>query len=180
MVAGESRREALVERLAEYLLANGMAAASLRPLAKAAGTSDRMLLYYFESRADVIATTLSHIAERMRAALDEAVPAEMILPYPVLLATVWRAVASPSLRAFMRLWLQLAAAAATGQEPEKTVAGSMLDGFVAWVGGRLSPAARRRDEDAAHLVATIEGALMLDAVGRRDLADLAVARGAQA
>jgi len=39
------RRQAALERMADHLLREGMTGASLRPLAAAAGTSDRMLLY---------------------------------------------------------------------------------------------------------------------------------------
>jgi AcrR family transcriptional regulator len=42
-----TRRAEIIQRLTDYVLAEGLSAASLRPLAKAAGTSDRLLLYYF-------------------------------------------------------------------------------------------------------------------------------------
>ena len=61
----DARRAAIVERLADHVLVHGLVAASLRPLAKAAGTSDRMLLYYFSDKTEIIAATLQRIAERM-------------------------------------------------------------------------------------------------------------------
>ena len=39
----EDRRALLLGKLADHVLAHGLSASSLRPLAKAAGTSDRML-----------------------------------------------------------------------------------------------------------------------------------------
>ena len=47
-------RETLLPLLAAYVLENGLADVSLRPLAKAAGTSDRMLLYHFGSKEELV------------------------------------------------------------------------------------------------------------------------------
>ncbi|MFZ9395925.1 MAG: TetR family transcriptional regulator, partial [Erythrobacter sp.] len=48
-------REILLPRLAAHVLAHGLAGASLRPLARAAGTSARMLIYHFGSKERLIA-----------------------------------------------------------------------------------------------------------------------------
>ena len=56
---------ALIEKLADHMLAHGLIGSSLRPLAKAAGTSDRMLLYYFRDKEELLAATSQLIAARM-------------------------------------------------------------------------------------------------------------------
>jgi len=43
-MAATDRHDALIDWLADHVLAHGLSASSLRPLAKAAGTSGRMLL----------------------------------------------------------------------------------------------------------------------------------------
>ena len=48
------RREAAIERMADHVLSEGLAAGTLRPLAAAAGTSDRMLLYYFADKDELL------------------------------------------------------------------------------------------------------------------------------
>ena len=45
MTRTDKDRTRLLDRLAAHVIAHGLSAASLRPLAKAAGTSDRMLMY---------------------------------------------------------------------------------------------------------------------------------------
>src|SRR5580693_6683546 len=70
----DERREAAIERMADHLLLEGLGAATLRPLAAAAGTSDRMLLYYFSDKDELLSATLQRLAARMTAQLDEAVP----------------------------------------------------------------------------------------------------------
>jgi AcrR family transcriptional regulator len=171
----ETRREAAIERMADHLLEQGMAGASLRPLAKAAGTSDRMLVYYFETREALLAVTLERVATRLRATLDAALPVGERLPSAALLAALWTVVGSPALQPFMRLWIELAAAAVARREPELSVAGAILDGFAAWISARLEgepgPA---HDRAAASLFATLEGALLFNAVGRREFAEEAI------
>ena len=61
----DTRRAEIIQRLTDYVLAEGLSAASLRPLAKAAGTSDRMLLYYFNDKAQIITAVLEQISARL-------------------------------------------------------------------------------------------------------------------
>lgn len=62
MRKADTRRQQILERLADHVLAHGMQAASLRPLAAAAGTSDRMLLHYFADKEELITATLALVA----------------------------------------------------------------------------------------------------------------------
>ena len=63
MTKPDTRRAAILERIADHILANGLSASSLRPLAKAAGTSDRMLLYYFADKAEIITAALGVVMQ---------------------------------------------------------------------------------------------------------------------
>ena len=53
-----TRREELAEAATDYALEHGLIGLSLRPLAEALGTSDRMLLYHFRDKDDLVATIL--------------------------------------------------------------------------------------------------------------------------
>ena len=46
------------------MLEHGLIGLSLRPLAAAIGTSDRMLLYHFDGKDDLIATVISTSTDR--------------------------------------------------------------------------------------------------------------------
>ena len=72
--AADTRRDAIVDRVADYLLAHGLDAATLRPLARAADTSDRMLLYYFPDKQALLAAAADRLSQRLIALLA-AVPA---------------------------------------------------------------------------------------------------------
>ena len=175
MTIRDDRREAAIERMADHVLSQGLGAATLRPLAAAAGTSDRMLLYYFADKDELLTATLARIATRMIAQLDVAIPVEPRRPFGVLLQQVWAAMAAESLRPFMPLWLDLAAGAARGLQPHRDIAGQIADGFLAWVTLRLQPEGDGEPPSSAPLfLASIEGMYLLEAIGRGALAESAV------
>lgn len=160
--------------MADHLLAYGLEGASLRPLAAAAGTSDRMLLYYFADKDELLRETLAHVAARMSGLLEQAGAGDP-KPYAALLAEVAGAIRTPAAQPYMHLWLDLAAAAARGREPHRSVAGGIADGFLAWLAQRLLVADEAdREWQAALLLATVDGLALLDAVDRGAAADHAV------
>ncbi len=169
----EARRDAAIDRMADHLLAVGLAGTSLRALAAAAGTSDRMLLYYFADKDALLAATLERIAARLTAMLDAALPPGTRLGFAALLGALWSAVGAPALRPYMQLWLELASGAARGREPDRTLATGIMAGFVRWTEDHLDASDPARP--AALLLAIVEGGLFLDAVGHRAVAEAAVA-----
>jgi len=182
MSTRDERRRAVLERTADHLLREGLAGASLRPLAAAAGTSDRMLLYYFADKDDLLAATLGEVAARLAGLLDGASTGAGAAPRPfdVLMAEVWAAVRTPAFQPFLRLWLEVAASAGRGQEPHRTIGGQIADAFLTWAGERLLVEREAdRAAQAALLLATIDGLALLEAVGRGDAADAAVAMRAE-
>ena len=69
-----TRREELAEAATDYALEHGLIGLSLRPLAAALGTSDRMLLYHFRDKDDLVATILRTSTDRSVASI-RALPA---------------------------------------------------------------------------------------------------------
>ena len=170
----ENRRDALVDRMADYLLAEGLAGATLRPLAAAAGTSDRMLLYYFSDKDELLTAILERIAARILAALNDIIAPRR--PFMALLNDVWTVLGSPQYRPYMEIWYDLAASAARGLEPHRKVSGVIADGYLAWIESRLGhDAGRLPRQTAPLLLATLQGLYLLDAIGRPAIATDATA-----
>lgn len=160
----EAKRQIIIEKIAEYLLQNGLQKASLRPLAASAGTSDRMLLHYFSDKEELLVATLTLIAKRLVDILEsvrsEQMPFQALLP---LLAGMMR---DPQIRPYLRLWLELAAFAAGGEVFYRTIARQIYDDFLNWVA--LALKVEREEERmpmASLALATVEGFVLLDAIG---------------
>ncbi len=170
----DERRAILLDRLADHVLKHGLSASSLRPLAKAAGTSDRMLLYYFPDKGAVIAAVLEVVAARMVALLDTR-RASGPLPYAALKAQLLAIVFADDLWPYMRLWLEMASLAAHGDPVFRTVGEQLGRGFLAWGAAQLACADEAaRAVEAAQLLVAVEGTLLLKSVGLGDVAELAV------
>jgi len=101
------RRAKLLDEVADYILRNGLADLSLRPLAAAIKTSPRMLLYFFGSKERLIADALAHIRTReqldFKRAVSKSRPADRI----ELLLRDWRLSASPRREKYSRLFFEV-------------------------------------------------------------------------
>ncbi len=160
----DRRRSDLADRLADHLLHQGLAASSLRPLAKSAGLSDRMLIYYFGSRNAAIEAGLARVAERMTAILDQQTSTAK-RPPEALLAQIRSVVLDPQLQPFMALWLELVARAARRQAPYDAISAFIAAGFLDWTKAQLDSSEHERDRTALRVLAETEGLVLLQAAG---------------
>ncbi len=73
-----ARKDELIESLIAYLLENGLADLSLRPLAAGTGTSARLLIYHFGSKEGLLAEVLEamqlHVRQSCARLLDKPAP----------------------------------------------------------------------------------------------------------
>ena len=107
------------------------------------------------------------------AMLNQARPEPM--PFRALLSRLAGMLGDPQIRPYLRLWLELAAVSAGGDESSRVTARRICDSFLAWISGALDV---EREEERAPLAAlafaTTEGLVLLDAVGAGIMAPLAV------
>lgn len=61
---GEARRQVLLESVTDDLSANGLVDFSLRRAARAAGTTHKVLLYYFDSADDLLTQAILRLRDR--------------------------------------------------------------------------------------------------------------------
>jgi AcrR family transcriptional regulator len=163
------RRAVLLERLANYILAEGLSAASLRPLAKAAQTSDRMLLYYFKDKAEVMAATFEVVFARLVILLEQKT-SKIRLPLDQLRVAMSGIIFADNLWPYMRLWLEIAGQSARGDPLYRDIGERIARGFLDWGAAQLdSPTAPAHEIDAARLLISIEGMVVLKSVGLDDV-----------
>ena len=103
----EDRRAKLLDEVADYILNNGLADLSLRPLATAIDTSPRMLLYFFGSKERLIAEALAHIRVREQIDFKRAVSKPRAPDRLESLLRDWRSSASPRREKYSRLFFEV-------------------------------------------------------------------------
>ena len=118
MAKDPRRRAEWTEAATDYVLQHGLIGLSLRPLAAELGTSDRMLLYHFDSKDDLIAAVLRTSNDRSSAALN-ALPASPDLRQAV--HDLWAAMRTDTVDRCTRLYVEAAALGLFGHEPYVTV-----------------------------------------------------------
>ncbi len=154
----EIQKQHCLERLTAHVLETGLAQTSLRQLAKAAGVSDRMLLYYFDNKSDVMAQTLLSAAGAMAVELNQVVPADPKLQMGTLLERGITLTQSEAMEPYMSLSLQIAAKAHQGLEPYLSSAKLIISGFIAWIEARLeTDDPKQRRKQAIFILAVIDG-----------------------
>ena len=159
-----TRRHDVLARAADYVLERGLAGLSLRPLAKALGTSTRMLLYDFGSKEQLIHEILAEIRRREESLLEAEVRT---------LDDVWRWIAAPEREPFLRVFFEIYVGALGREEAEPLVRD--------WLEFLRTSWRPQVDEATATLMVAVVRGLLLDrlATGDRERTDRALARFAE-
>lgn len=163
-------KDNLLPLLAAHVLAHGLGQASLRPLAKAAGTSDRMLIYHFGSKEALIADLLGYLARAYADALDAALAGVRPTSRDQALARILAHARSDMMQPFMALWWEIVAGSARGIPGFAPAAQAMMAELLGWLEGQMPVGDPDPRGGARYLLTLIEGALMLGAVGHDDTA----------
>ncbi|MGK0701359.1 TetR/AcrR family transcriptional regulator [Priestia flexa] len=110
MKKGEKRKNQIVQDISIYILENGVQTATLRNLAEAASTSDRMLMHYFRDKEELLTVALNSITDEFITILDSARTEQKnfvdLLPY------LREMMKHPGIKPYIKLCLELAAIAA--------------------------------------------------------------------
>jgi AcrR family transcriptional regulator len=101
------RQAKLLDEVADYILSNGLAGLSLRPLAATIDTSPRMLLYFFGSKERLIAQTLARIRTRQQLDFRRAVSRSSSADREGLLLREWKSWSSPRRENYLRLFFEV-------------------------------------------------------------------------
>ncbi|MFC4292934.1 TetR family transcriptional regulator [Sphingorhabdus arenilitoris] len=169
----EMQREASLEKMADHVLTAGLNAASLRPLAKAAGTSDRMLVYYFGDKAGLMTAILQRIAARTTAMML-AGGANAPLPLDACITRTISILGQAAFTPYLQLFLQIASLSAQGDPFYRQVGEQMGRVYFEWAKAQLvSENESARAREAAILMQRVEGMVFLRAIGLDDVNDLA-------
>jgi AcrR family transcriptional regulator len=155
------KKEQIIQRVTQHLIEQGLSDVGLRTLAEVAGASDRMLIYYFETKDALLAEAMHSIAAHLALQLD-AVLGQHQRNAKTLFAELLQLSNSPQFMLVIRLWFEVVGLAARGQEPYATNAAAIANNWLYWIQSRLEDSQR---DEAMSLFAELEGRLMLNMIG---------------
>src|ERR1700754_4763953 len=99
-------RQRLLDACTDHALEHGLPD-RLGPLAAAAGTSNRMLIYHFGTRDGLLREVLEQARRRQVEAFNDAIRLRPGEPYPTTLARAWSAISGPQGEPYLRLFGRL-------------------------------------------------------------------------
>ena len=102
----ERHRAELLDRIVDYVLAQGFAGLSLRPLAKAVRSSPRVLLYYFGSKEELIRQIVARSRERQRLQFERLKQLEVTTAIDACRA-IWSVMSAPKAEAAFRFFFEI-------------------------------------------------------------------------
>lgn len=154
----DDKKEAALEAILTHFLENGLENSGIRTLAKSAGISDRMLIYYFASKDGLIRDVLDAMSLQTSEGLNLLI-GEGQHGAEEILTTLEAAMAIPEFDNAMRLFLEVSARAARGIEPYRTAGQATIEFWSKWVTARLKVVSHGPSPE--ELLVEIEGRILL-------------------
>lgn len=162
----EQRPEELRAAIVRYLTAHGLADLSLRPLAKAVGSSPRVLLYYFGSKEKMIVDVFAEVRRQQVASFGEISGAA----FGEACLRTWKRMSAPDTELLFRLFFEAYGIALRRPRLYKDFLLATIEDWVNLVAEELCQQGHRRDDARAFSTVVLSGlrGFMLDYCNTRD------------
>lgn len=167
-------KEELLGAALDAALEDGLSQLTFGRLAKRLGTSDRVVVYYFPSKSDLVGDVVAAMGVRLQHALAPAfdTPAAGHLD---LVRRAWPVLAAVEHDRTFALFFEANGLAAVGREPYATLVPTLVEAWIDWVAGLIEGAAERRRSEAEAAIAVIDGLLLLRQLAGPEAAERAAA-----
>ena len=153
------RPEELRAAIGRYLVKHGLSDLSLRPLAKAVGSSPRVLLYYFGSKEQMVAEAIADVRRRQLVSFAE-VPGTVAEAC----AEIWKRMSAPDSAEHFRLFFEVYGIALRRPRLYREFLRSTVEDWLKLIAEPLYDEGHRRAEALAFATVVLAGfrGFMLD------------------
>ncbi len=156
-------------------MSEGLSQLTFGRLAKRLGTSDRIVVYYFPTKNDLITEVLVAIGLRLQHELEEAF-GQQASDHVELAVSAWPVLARQDLDPIFALYFEAIGLAAAGREPYRALVTQLMRGWIEWLAESLEGTAEHRRSEAEAAIALIDGLLLMRAMAGPEAADRAASR----
>ena len=154
---------------------DGLSQLTYGRVAKQLGISDRVVVYYFPSKEDLVGEVLVSVGVQLQGALEPAFRST-VKDHLELVRTAWPVMARTEADAVFALFLEAIGLAASGREPYRTLVPQLVDAWITWAGDLLQGTVARRRTEAETAIALLDGLLLLRQMAGSAAADRAAMR----
>lgn len=144
-------------------------------VAKRLGISDRIVVYYFPSKDDLISNVLVCLGLQLQQNLGPAFAAPRA-DHLALLRAAWPILARPEVDPVFALYFEATGLAAAGREPFHSLVPQLVEGWITWAAEVIDGTRRQRRTEAETAIAVLDGLLLLRQLAGHDAADRAARR----
>jgi AcrR family transcriptional regulator len=164
----------LLAAAVDAVLDGGLGELTFGRLGKRIGVADRTLVYYFTNKQQLLESVLGVLAGKLLEQLGEAFGDERRSRRD-LLKTAYPLLTVGEADRVFALWFEFAGQATSGQEPQRSLAGVMIEMWIDWLTDRIDARTRQqRRAEAVTVLAILDGALLLHHLGHTEAGQLAI------
>lgn len=153
-------RDEILDGALHTALAEGLSQLTFGRLARRLGVSDRVIVYYFPSKTELIVSVLTLLAGRLQAVLALAFT-QSASDHVELARAAWPVLATDEIDPIFGLYFEAIGQATAGIEPFAGLAGQLLEGWIIWLTGFFDGEESRRRAEAEATLALLDGLLLM-------------------
>ena len=168
-------KEEILAGALETAAADGLSQLSFGRVAKHLGINDRIVVYYFPTKDDLITNVMLAMGGDLQAALGQAF-AGPATDHLALTKAAWPILTAPESEKVFALFFEANGLAAAGREPYRSLVTGIIAAWVEWLVEFLEGTEQERRTEAEAAIALIDGLLLLRHLAGADAADRAAAR----
>jgi AcrR family transcriptional regulator len=153
-------KEEILDGALAVAFEDGLSQLTYGRVAKRLGISDRIVVYYFPSKEELVGEVLVGVGIQLQQALEPAFRAR-VKDHVQLVKVAWPVMARTEADAIFSLFLEATGLAASGREPHCTLVPQLVEAWINWAADYLegSPAQRRAEAETS--IALLDGLLLL-------------------
>jgi AcrR family transcriptional regulator len=154
---------------------DGLSQLTFGRVAKHLGVSDRIVVYYFPTKDNLITEVVGAVGLLLQDSLARAftAPAD---DHVELAKTAWPVLARPEFDPTFKLFFEAIGLAVAGREPYTTLAAQLIDAWAVWLSALLNGPPTHRRSEAEAAIALLDGLLLLRQLAGPAAANRAAAR----
>ena len=145
-------------------LEEGLSQLTFGRVAKRIGVSDRMIVYYFATKDDLVTEVVISMGIQLQETLGKAFSGP-VEDWIELARVAWPVLARNEADRIFALFFEANGLAASGRAPYVDLVPQLVEAWVAWLTGFFKGTARRRRAEAETAIAVIDGLLLLRQLG---------------